>query len=114
MLVFVEEDAGTLGNAVVPRYDPDALPEDALERVVARRFLRQVCIATEVAQGLTFVIDDTPRATVESTTLARLEDIGCTVGDAFAAHGFGLSCAGENLRAVFSTRGSGTQVYLGY
>ena len=114
VLVFTEEDEGTLGNVAVPSYDPDDLPEDAMERVVARRFLCRTCIAKREVNGLTFVLDDVNRAEAETTTLARLEAIGCTVGEAFADHGYGLTCNGEALRVVFSARDTGTQVYLGY
>ncbi|MDF1523457.1 MAG: hypothetical protein P1P87_11690 [Trueperaceae bacterium] len=114
VLVFTEEDDGPLGNVVVPSYDPDDLPEDALERVVARRCLCRTCIAKRETNGLTFVIDDATRAVVETATLARLEAIGCTIGDAFADHGYAITCDGEALRVTFGTRATGTQVYLGY
>ena len=114
VLVLTEEDEGTLGNVLVPSYDPDDLPEDAMERVVARRFLCRTCIAKREVNGLTFVLDDVNRAEAETTTLARLDAIGCTVGEAFADHGYGLTCNGEALRVVFSARETGTQIYLGY
>lgn len=114
VLVLVEEDAGALGNALVPCYEPEALPKDAMDRVIVHEFLCRVCVAREVPDGLTFVIDDVGRAEVQATTLARLEAIGCTIGEAFATHAFEFTCAGENLHAVFSQLPTGTQVYLGY
>lgn len=114
VLVLTEKDDGPLGNVLVPSYDPDDLPEDAMERVVARRFLCRTCIAKREVNGLTILIDGNNRAEVETSTLARLEAIGCTVGEAFADHGYGLTCEGEALRVVFSARETGTQIYLGY
>jgi hypothetical protein len=113
-VVFTPEDDGALGNVLVPGYDAEALPKDAMERVIVREFLCRSCIITEVPDGMTFVIDDVGRSEAQATTLARLEAIGCTIGEAFAGHAFAFTCAGENLRAVFSQLEDGTQVYLGY
>lgn len=113
-IVFTPEDEGALGNAIVPGYDAEALPKDAMERVIVREFMCRSCIVREVPDGMTFVIDDVGRTEAQTTTLARLEAIGCTIGEAFAAHAFEFTCAGENLHAVFSQLENGTQVYLGY
>ena len=113
-VVFTPEDEGALGNVLVPGYDAEALPKDALERIIVREFLCRSCIIQEVPDGMTFVLDDVFRPEAQATTLARLEAIGCTIGDAFAAHAFEFTCAGENLHAVFSTVAGGVQVYLGY
>ena len=113
-VVFTAKDEGALGNALVPGYDAEALPKDAMERVIVREFLCRSCIIREVPDGVTFVIDDVGRTAGQATTLARLEAIGCTIGEAFAAHAFQFTCNGESLHAVFSQVESGTQVYLGY
>ena len=114
VLVFVEEDQGALGNAVVPCYDPDALPKDAMDRVIVSEFLCRVCVAKEVPDGLTFALADIDRVEAQPMVLARLEAIGCTIGNAFATHAFEFTCAEQNLHAVFSQLEAGTQVYLGY
>lgn len=113
-VVFTPEDEGALGNAVVPGYDAEALPKDAMGRVIVREFMCRSCIIREVPDGVTFVIDDVDRTVGQATVLARLEAIGCTIGDAFATHAFTFTCNGENLHAVFSQVETGTQVYLGY
>lgn len=113
-VVFTPEDEGALGNVLVPGYDAEALPKDAMERVIVREFLCRSCIIREVPDGMTFVIDDVGRTAGQETVLARLEAIGCTIGDAFATHAFEFTCNGENLHAVFSQVETGTQVYLGY
>ena len=113
-VVFTPEDEGALGNVLVPGYDAEALPKDDTERVIVREFLCRSCIIREVPDGVTFVIDDVGRTAGQTTTLARLEAIGCTIGEAFATHGFEFMCAGESLHAVFSLVEGCTQVYLGY
>ncbi len=113
-VVFTPKDEGALGNAIVPGYDAEALPKDALDRVIVQEFMCRSCIIREVPDGMTFVIDDVGRTVGQATTLARLEAIGCTIGDAFATHAFEFTCNGESLHAVFSQVETGTQVYLGY
>ena len=114
VLVLLEEDEGALGNADVPCYDPDALPKDATGRVIVSEFLCRVCVVREVPDGLTFAIADVDRTEAQPLVLARLEAVGCTIGDAFANHAFEFTCAEQSLHAVFSQLASGTQVYLGY
>ena len=113
-VVFTPEVDGALGNAIVPGYDAEALPKDAMDRVIVQKFTCRSCIIREVPDGMTFVIDDVGRTVGQTTVLARLEAIGCTIGDAFAAHAFEFTCHGERLHAVFSSVETGTQVYLGY
>jgi hypothetical protein len=114
IVVFTPEGDGALGNVLVPGYDAEAVPKDAMGRVLVQEFLCRSCIIRAVPDGMTFVLDDVVRPEAQATTLERLEAIGCTIGDAFATHAFAFACGGETLRAVFSHVETGTQVYLGY
>jgi hypothetical protein len=113
-ILLTKEGEGALGDASVPCYNVDDLPEDALERIMPDAAACWLCVARPYPGGATFRLTSTAVADLIATAMRRLAEIGCEVGTcAPGEHEFCFTCAGSEFRAVFSADEGGTLVYLG-
>jgi hypothetical protein len=114
-VVLHKEGAGALGDAAVPGYAVDDLPENVFGDMDRNAAAEWVGIATAYPGGFTFTIDDTSSARLIAAAMASLQNGGCTIADhGRTRNGFGYSSGGVDYRAVFSATEGGTLVYLGH
>lgn len=105
---------GALGNAEVPCYDVEDLPEDAIERVMPDTAARWLCVARPYPGGGTFRLTSVNVVDLVATAMNRIAALGCQVGPSVpGAHEFSFTCGGNEFRAVCNADADGTLVDIG-
>jgi hypothetical protein len=112
LIVLRPEGEGALGDATVPGYNEDALPQNALENLDLDGCACFVDVVHKYPGGYTFRIDTMNRNEVRTKAMARLAEIGCDI-EQVGANVFRFTRDGISYRAVFNATEGGTLVYVG-
>jgi len=106
-------EGGALGDAVVPDYDVDALPTDALGRVLEADGAAATGLASAYPGGVVLTHAGTGIDALVAAYAERLATLGFTVDPHVGARAFAFEREGRSYRAVFGAAADGVAVYLG-
>ena len=113
-LVLTDKGKGRIGDVVVPSFDADALPKNALDEYDRLAAVADIGVVQAYPGGIVFVLKETHAQKVMTTLMQQLAAAGAELGDLEASgRAFGFAAAGVAYRAVLSATSSGTLVYLG-
>ena len=113
-LVLTDKGKGRIGDVVVPSFDVDALPKNALDEVDLHAAVTGIGVVQAYPGGIVFVLKETHAQKVMATLMRQLAAAGAEIGDLEGSgRAFGFAAEGVGYRAVLSSSASGTLVYLG-
>jgi hypothetical protein len=113
-LVLTNKGKGLLGDVVVPSFDVDGLPKNALDQYDLHAAATGIGVVRSYPGGVLFVLKETHTQRAMATLMEQLAAAGAQIGHLEAnGRAFGFTAAGVAYRAVLGASGSGTLVYLG-